>query len=207
MNLDTPQGPVRAERHGDPGGPRLVITHGAGGSMDTPGIAEYANACAARGLEVIRFNQPSVAAGRRRPDSSVKMEATWRMIIEQLRDAPTLLVGGRSFGGRMASHVAAEGAPVDGLVFLGYPLHPVGKPEKIRDAHLSQITVPMLFIQGTKDQMATPALLDAVIARLPLATLHRLANGEHALTVRGRPRADVTDELADATIEWLPSTS
>lgn len=203
MKLSTPQGPISATRYGDPGGPRLVLTHGAGGSKDTPGLVAYANACAARGLEVICFNQPSAEAGRGRPDPATKVEASWRMIVEQVRDAPRLMIGGRSFGGRMATHVVADGVRVDGLVLLGYPLHPPGQPQRLRDEHLPRIRVPILFLHGTRDPFATPALLDAVIDRLPIATLHRLEGGDHSLGVRGRTILEVSEELADATILWL----
>lgn len=207
MKLETPQGPVSASRHGPEGAPRLVLTHGAGGSKDTPGLVRFAEACADRGLEVIRFNQPSAEAGKGRPDPAKRVEATWRQIVEQTSGAPKLVIGGRSFGGRMASHIVAQGTVVDGLLFLGYPLHPPGKPEQIRDAHLSQIEVPMLFIQGSRDPFATPGPLHATIDRLPLATLHLLDGGNHSLEVKGRPSAEVIDEIADRTIGWLGTLS
>ncbi|MFP5224713.1 MAG: alpha/beta family hydrolase [Actinomycetota bacterium] len=207
MKLETPQGPVSASLHGPEGAPRLVLTHGAGGSKDTPGLVRFAEACADRGLEVIRFNQPSAEAGKGRPDPAKRVELTWRQIVEQTQGAPKLVIGGRSFGGRMASHIVAQGAAVDGLLFLGYPLHPPGKPEQIRDAHLSQIEVPMLFIQGSRDPFATPELLHATIEGLPSATLHLLDGGNHSLEVKGRPNAEVIDEIADRTIGWLGTLS
>jgi uncharacterized protein len=207
MNLDTPQGPVSAAAHGTAGAPRFVLTHGAGGSMDTPGLVRFADSLADRGLEVIRFNQPSAEAKKGRPDVAKKVEATWRQIVEQTADAPRLIIGGRSFGGRMASHIAAEGAQIDGLLFLGYPLHPPGKPERIRDGHLTRIEVPMLFIQGSRDPFAQPDLLAATIERLPLATLHLLEGGNHSLDVKGRKSAEVVEEIADRTVEWLQTLS
>ena len=197
-------GTVTAVWHGTPGDTLLALTHGAGGTLDTPSLVAYADAMAARGAHVVRFNLPYVEAGRKAPGPQARDEACWRDVAAALRPrAARLLLGGRSYGGRMASHVAAEGVACDGLVFLAYPLHPPGKPTQLRTAHLERIMAPMLFLQGTRDPFADPALLTRTLAHLPGATRHPLEGGDHGHKVAGRTVADVASELADATVEWL----
>jgi predicted alpha/beta-hydrolase family hydrolase len=139
------------------------------------------------------------------------LEACYRAVLAQLRaDAdlrPTrLVIGGKSMGGRMASHLAAAGEAVDGLLFLGYPLHPAGKPETLRAAHLQRIAVPMLFLAGTRDALCRLDLLRAALAGLPQATLHVVDDGDHSFAVRarsGRDQAAVRGEIVDASLTWL----
>jgi predicted alpha/beta-hydrolase family hydrolase len=119
-----------------------------------------------------------------------------------------LCIGGRSLGGRVASHVAAAGADVDGLVFVAFPLHPPGRPGTVRAAHLPAIGLPMLFVQGTRDTFARPDLLADVLAGLPTATLHAVPDADHGLRVpkrTGRTEAHVRDDVADAIMRWLPA--
>ena len=195
---------VSAAWHGEGGDTLLALTHGAGGTFDTPSLVAYAEAMAARGLRVVRFNLPYVETGRKTPGPQARDEACWRGVAETLRSrAPRLLLGGRSYGGRMASHVVAAGVRCDGLVLLAYPLHPPGKPERLRAAHLERIRAPMLFLQGTRDPFAEPTLLTRTLARLPGATHHRLEGGDHGHKVAGRTVADIAAELADATAHWL----
>jgi len=197
-------GTVTAAWHGTPGDTLLALTHGAGGTLDTPSLVAYAEAMAARGTHVVRFNLPYVEAGRKAPGPQARDEACWRAVATALRPrAKRLVLGGRSYGGRMASHVVADGVACDGLVFLAYPLHPPGKPAQLRTAHLERIMAPMLFLQGTRDPFADPALLTRTLAELPGATRHRLEGGDHGHKVAGRTVADVASELADATAEWL----
>jgi predicted alpha/beta-hydrolase family hydrolase len=103
----------------------------------------------------------------------------------------------------MATHVVADGVACEGLVLLAYPLHPPGKPERLRAAHLERIMAPMLFLQGTRDPFADPTLLARTLAHLPGASRHRLEGGDHGHKVAGRTVADVAAELADATVQWL----
>jgi predicted alpha/beta-hydrolase family hydrolase len=197
-------GSVAAAWHEGGGDALLALTHGAGGTMDTPTLRAYAEAIAARGVRVVRFNLPYVEAGRKAPGPAVRDEACWRAVAEELRrDTQRLYLGGRSYGGRMASHVAAAGVACDGLIFLAYPLHPPGKPGELRDAHLARIHVPMLFLQGTRDPFAQPDLLARTVAALPSATLHRIEGADHGHKVRGRTAEAVTSELADVTVEWM----
>lgn len=181
----------------------LVLAHGAGGTMDTPSLVAYADAIAARGIGAVRFNLPYAEAGKRSPGRAEPNERCWRAVAEQVAArAATVLVGGRSYGGRLASHIVADGFPAAGLVFLAYPLHPPGKPEQLRVEHLARIAAPMLFLQGTSDPFARPDLLARTVKTLPSATLHPLDGGDHGHKVRGRSVEDVAVELADATVAW-----
>lgn len=164
----------------------LVIAHGAGAGMDHPFLAGFSRAMNEEGLATLRFNFPYLEAGRRSPDRPPVAIGAWRAAFEAAvaRAAPgePVWAGGKSFGGRMASIAVAEGMPVAGLVFLGYPLHPPGKPERVRDEHLYGIAVPMLFLQGTKDPFASPEVLGPVIAKLGTkAALHSVEGGGHSL--------------------------
>ncbi len=197
-------GTVSAAWHAAESDTLLALTHGAGGTMDTPSLARYAEAMAARGVAVVRFNLPYVEAGRRAPGPAARDEACWRGIAAALRlRARRLYLGGRSYGGRMASYAVAAGAACDGLVFLAYPLHPPGKKRELRTAHLTRVAVPMLFLQGTRDAFADPTLLARAVAALPRATLHWIEGADHAHVGRGRPLAAVVAELADATLAWM----
>jgi uncharacterized protein len=159
-------------------------------------------------MRVVRFNLPYVEAGRKSPGPKARDEACWRAVATALRPhTARLVLGGRSYGGRIASQAVATGAPCDGLVFLAYPLHPPGKTDALRTAHLAAIRVPMLFLQGTRDPFAEPALLADAIDALPRATLHRVEGADHAHAVRGRTLADVVAELADATESWMARTA
>src|SRR5262245_12036930 len=128
----------------------VVLAPGAGSDMRHPWLVAVADALSQRGFSTVRFNFPYKERRGRIPDPAPVLEACYRAVLAQLRedrelDARRLMIGGKSMGGRMASHLAAAGEPVDGLLFLGYPLHPAGKPDKLRVAHLGRISVPMLF--------------------------------------------------------------
>jgi hypothetical protein len=193
-----------AWHHPKEGGDYLVLGHGAGGNLHTPQLKQYAARICERGLGAVRFNFAYAEAGKKSPDRPDKLEACYRAVASAVAErAQKLFLGGRSMGGRIASQIVGAGFPAAGLVFLAYPLHPPGKPERLRDAHLADIPCPMLFIQGTRDSFARPDLLEATIKRLPKATLHRVAGGDHSHKVPGRAAAEVMDELVDATFEWL----
>jgi predicted alpha/beta-hydrolase family hydrolase len=197
-------GTVSAAWHGEGGDTLLALTHGAGGTYETPSLVAYAEAMAARGMRVVRFNLPYVEAGKKTPGPQARDEACWRGVATTLSsETSRLLLGGRSYGGRMATHVVADGVACAGLVLLAYPLHPPGKPERLRSAHLERIMAPMLFLQGTRDPFADPTLLARTLAQLPQASRHRLEGGDHGHKVAGRTPADVAAELADATVQWL----
>jgi uncharacterized protein len=175
----------------------LALFHGAGAGMEHPFMAGFARAIADEGIATLRCNFPYMEAGKRSPDREPVAIATVRAAFAEAADRANgdepVWVGGKSFGGRMASVAVAEGMAAAGLVFLGYPLHPPGKPERVRDEHLYGIEVPMLFLQGTKDPFATPDVLQPVLARLPGATLHAVDGGGHSL---GRSRSDDAREVA-----------
>ena len=184
-----------------PGAPRaaLVLGHGAGYNMNTKLLVDVAEAMAQRGVATLRFNFLYTEEGRRGPDPQPRLEACYRAVAESVAEEfPHPFLGGKSLGGRIASHIVADGFPAAGLVFLGYPLHPPGKPERIRDAHLKGIEAPMLFLQGTRDPFATPDLLDATMKALARPTLVRIEGGDHSFKVRGRTTDDVTAELIEA---------
>ena len=170
----------------------LVVAHGAGTGMEHPFLAGFTRALNGLGIATLRFNFPYREAGRKFPDRPPAAIAAWRAAMEEAAarsSGEPLWAGGKSFGGRMASMAVAEGMPASGLVYLGYPLHPPGKPERVRDEHLYGLTLPMLFLQGTRDPFATPELLESVVARIgPAATLVWRDGGNHTFDVKGAKR-------------------
>jgi predicted alpha/beta-hydrolase family hydrolase len=189
-----------------PSDPRtvLVLAHGAAGDLNDPFLRSLAESLVDADVATLRFNFPYREAGRRAPGAQKQSEDCYRGIVEHVRQEglPTFC-GGKSYGGRMATHIAAEGAPMDGLVLLSYPLHPPGKPERLRDAHLRDVSAPMLIVQGTRDPFATPELLDKTVRSLDATTLVRVEGGDHSLNVRGRPRADVVGEVSESVRGFL----
>jgi predicted alpha/beta-hydrolase family hydrolase len=187
----------------------LLLGHGAGSPMTTPFLSSFAAAIAGAGVSVLRFDFPYMTAGRKAPDRAPVLVECTRRAFELARrragDQP-VLAGGRSMGGRIASMATAEGMPAAGLVFLAYPLHPPGRPEKIRDAHLYGIRVPMLFLQGTRDPFAQPELLSAVLDRLgDRAEYAPVDGGDHAFRVAGgeRDAARIGASLAPVAADFI----
>jgi predicted alpha/beta-hydrolase family hydrolase len=164
--------------------------------MDHPFMAGFARAIADEGVATMRFNFVYLERGRRSPDPERMLREAWLAAFDAATASAgggPVLVGGKSLGGRIASMCVADGMPAAGLVFLGYPLHPPGKPERIRDEHLYRIEVPMLFLHGTADPFAQPALLAEVVRKLgERATLEQIEGGDHSFNVRGR-RADARE--------------
>lgn len=186
------------------GGTVVVLAHGAGGTLHTPQLKAFADGLAGHGVSTLRFNFRYAEARKKAPDRTAVLEETYATAAEVARkDADAVIFAGRSMGGRIGSHLAANGVACDGLIFLAYPLHPPGKPEKLRDEHLYRITQPMLFLQGDRDAFATPQLFREVLARLPGAELHTIAGGDHSHKVGGRAPAEVNAELVEAAAEWL----
>lgn len=205
MKIDWGEGAVSAHWDTDPddASVHLLLTHGAGGDMQDAVLRAIGEALGTS-IAVMRFNLAYREAGRKAPGSQAQSEACWRGVADAVRrEGIPLYIGGKSYGGRMATHIAAGGYPVDGLVLLSYPLHPPGKPERIRDAHLRDIAAPMLFVQGTKDTFARPDLLEATMRSLPTAQLLAVDQGEHSLRVRGRKAEDVGTEIADAIAAFV----
>ncbi|HYM16437.1 MAG TPA: alpha/beta family hydrolase [Dehalococcoidia bacterium] len=187
----------------------FVYAPGAGSNIHDPFGAYAARELAAHGVATLRFQFPYMEAGRRGPDRPPMLEAAWRAAIEVARnDGAKLIVGGRSMGGRIASQVAAQGVAVDALALFAYPLHPPGKPDQLRDAHLSSIAVPTLFCSGTNDAFASPTELRAAARKVRRATVHLLQDADHGFSVpksSGRTREDVWSEAVDAMVRWLGS--
>ncbi len=186
----------------------IVLAHGAGAPQTHPWMVAMAEALASRGRDVFTFNFLYAEAKRRVPDKSAILEATWREVLEAVRartDAARarVFLGGKSMGGRIATQVAAQGVgDIAGLVLLGYPLHPPGRPDKLRAAHLAAIEAPMLFVQGSRDAFGTPAELAPIVA--PLAErgtrLFVVEGGDHSfatLKSAGVDRAQAMDRVAD----------
>jgi predicted alpha/beta-hydrolase family hydrolase len=183
----------------------LVLAHGAGAGMRHAFLEAIAGALAGRRVATLRFQFPYAAAGSRRPDPRpVLVDAVCAAVAEgeRLAGGLPLLAGGKSMGGRMTSLAAAEGRleGVRGIAFLGFPLHPAGRPGVERAAHLERVPQPMLFLQGTRDTLADLALLRPICERLgPRAQLHvseGADHGFHVLKRSGRSDADVIEELA-----------
>jgi predicted alpha/beta-hydrolase family hydrolase len=183
----------------------IVVAHGAGAGKDHPFVSGFARAIADLGLASLRFDFPYLAAGRRFPDRPPVAIATWRAVADaaraHARDGEPVWASGKSFGGRMASMAMADGMDAAGLVFLGYPLHPPGKPEKARDEHFASLSgVPMLFLQGRNDPFAIPnEQLDALVRRIgPSAVLDWVDDANHSFEVKGakRPSGETGASLA-----------
>lgn len=189
-----------------------VLAHGAGAGMAHPFMAAVAAGLAKRDIATLRYQFPYMERGSKRPDTPAVAHAAVRAAVaEATRRLPglPLVAGGKSFGGRMTSQAqAAEPLPeVHGLVFLGFPLHPAGKPGTERAAHLDQVRVPMLFLQGTHDELADFDLITTVVEHLgEIATLAPIPEANHSFHVparSGRKDADVLEALLDVAAEWI----
>ena len=186
----------------------LVLAHGAGAGQKSAWMVKAAKALAERGISCATFDVPYLPAGRKVPDKAPVLEAHWRTILDEARKTfkgLPLFIGGKSMGGRISSHIAAQGVDgVSGLVFFGYPLHPPGRPEQRRDTHLPDIKEPMLFIQGSDDTFGNERELRELMPRLQNATLHVINGGDHSLKVRGGAAAveAAFNEAIEAAVKW-----
>ena len=189
-----------------------VLAHGAGAGMDHPFLAAIAGGLAERGIAILRYQFPYMERGSKRPDAPKLAQATVRAAVaEAARQLPgvALVAGGKSFGGRMSSQAQAA-APlpgVRGIAFLGFPLHPAGEPSDGRGKHLSDVQLPMLFQQGTRDELADIDLVQALVQQLgERATLKVIAHADHSFHVlvrSGRSDAEVRAELLDTLAAWM----
>ncbi|MPZ50885.1 MAG: dienelactone hydrolase [Dehalococcoidia bacterium] len=185
----------------------FVYAPGAGSSLKDA-FGDYAAAALAeRGIGSLRFQFPYSEAGRKLPDKPPLLEATWRAAIEVARArGKRLVVGGRSMGGRIASQVVAGGEAVDALALFAYPLHPPGRPDQRRDAHLTKIEAPVLFCSGDRDTFALVEELEGLTAMLPRARPWVLAGADHGFAVlkaSGRKREDVWQEAIEALLGFV----
>jgi predicted alpha/beta-hydrolase family hydrolase len=192
----------------------LVLAHGAGGGQQSRFMVLAAGELAARGIVTATFDFPYMAQGRSVPDKAPVLEAAWRAIVDEARAHSAfaglpLFIGGKSMGGRIASHVAAQHVDgISGLVYLGYPLHPPGRPEQRRDRHLPDIREPMLFVQGSRDQFGTAAEIRELLPSLnPRAELFEVPDGDHSFKVRvkvtGRKEDAVHAEIFDTVARFI----
>jgi uncharacterized protein len=193
----------------------LILGHGAGADQSSSFMVRFASALALRGIGTITFNFLYTEQGRRLPDRNDKLEACYRKGIEAVRGGAAgdighgaLVIGGKSMGGRIATQVAAAGGvDVAGLVLLGYPLHPPGRPDQLRSRHLAAITAPMLFVQGSRDTFGTPEELAPIIRQLQVpADLFVVDGGDHSFKVlkrSGQSQDKVYETVLDAIAAWI----
>lgn len=190
----------------------FVFAHGAGAGQHHPFMAGVSRALSAHGIDVVTFDFPYKRLQKAAPDRPPVLEQSFREVVDAARGwsaAPALFIGGKSMGGRMATHLAAQGLEsLGGVVCLGYPLHPPGKPEQLRVAHLPSIRTPLLIIQGERDAFGTPdelrPHLDAMKADV---RLHVIPRADHSLAVRGRSTSDTYAELAAIAAAFIAPAS
>jgi predicted alpha/beta-hydrolase family hydrolase len=215
--LGEPSGDVSAILVRPPDATSLyVLAHGAGAGMRHPFLGRIADALAGQGVATLRYQFPYMERKTRRPDPPAVATATVRAAValaQRLAPELPIIAGGKSFGGRMTSTAqAAEPVPgVRGLAFLGFPLHPPGKPAVTRGEHLDAVRVPMLFLQGDRDEFAELILLRQVLRKVgPRATLHLVNGGDHSFSVpkkSGRTPEDVFAELANTIAAWVTTST
>ena len=188
----------------------FVCAHGAGGNMADKSMLTVARALGSRGLSVVRFNFLYKEKRSSRPDPMPKLKETTEAVVARVRSElgpKTLIIGGRSMGGRAASMLAADGFDCAGLLLLAYPLHPPGKPDQLRDAHLPSIRVPVLCVNGTRDPFCTPDLMKGVLERVTapwqMLWLETADHSFHVLKSSGKTDAQVMSEVADAAEKWV----
>jgi len=196
----------------------LMLAHGAGAGQQSPFMTSFARALAARGVDVVTFNFLYIEQRRKVPDRAPVLEATYLAAIDAVRGRVesarrSLFIGGKSMGGRIATQVAAasESLPIAGLVLLGYPLHPPGRPDQRRDRHLPSIRSPLLFIQGSRDAFGTPEELKPIAAALGAkATLHQIDRGDHSFKVSGAgaaAQAAVYEGIQRTIASWMAAVT
>jgi predicted alpha/beta-hydrolase family hydrolase len=188
----------------------FVCAHGAGGNMNDRGLVQTANALRERGFGVVRFNFLYKEKKSGRPDPMPRLKECYAAVVARARqelNPRTLIIGGRSMGGRAASMLAADGFDCNGLLLLAYPLHPPGQPDKLRDAHLPAIKVPVICFNGTRDPFCTPSQMEEVLKRVTTKwEMHWVEGADHSFHVpksSGKTDAQVLTEIADASREWL----
>ena len=192
------------------GGVVFVCGHGAGGHMGDRAVIGSSATLRARGVDVVRFNFPYRERGSGRPDPMPRLHRCFAAVTSRVREElrpGLLLIGGRSMGGRAASVLAAEGHPCHGVLLFAYPLHPPGQPEKLRTAHLSQISVPVLCFNGTRDDFCRRDLMEAAVAEVGKRwTMHWLDGADHSFRVQKRSGTTdeaVLTEVGDITKAWV----
>jgi predicted alpha/beta-hydrolase family hydrolase len=186
----------------------LVLGHGAGAGQQHPFMTSVAKGFAARGIDVVTFDFPYMRARKKVPDRAPVLEQAFSEVIgvaRQWSTAARFFIGGKSMGGRMATHLgAARLEGLSGIVVFGYPLHPPGKPDQLRVAHLPSITAPVLILQGERDAFGTPQELKPPLDSMTVPVeLHIVQGGDHSLAVSGRRREGVLGEVLDIATAWM----
>ena len=201
-------------------GVTLILGHGAGADQNSSFMVHFATALAARGVDTLTFNFVYTEHGGRAPDRNDRLESCWRAVIATVRgtDFPLgaggskLVIGGKSMGGRIASQIASQPAPsgpddIAGLVFLGYPLHPPGRSDKLRSEHFGRVLAPMLFVQGSRDAFGTPAELRAALSDVKATgDLYVVEGGDHSFKTPKRggvPQEEVYAAVHDEIVRWI----
>jgi len=197
----------------DPAGAVLILGHGAGAGQRSPWMVQFSHALSTLGIHIVTFNFLYTEQQRRMPDRRPLLEACYRAVIDAVRRhadlaGQSLFIGGKSMGGRIATHLAADDRdlPVKGLVLLGYPLHPPGRPAQRRDAHLAAVGRPMIFVQGSRDTFGTPRELEPVLAAMtPRPALHVVEGGDHSFkATRDQIRQTaLLDDAQRTIVEWI----
>lgn len=190
------------------GGPLgVLLAHGAGTDQDHASIVALRDGLAAAGHTVLTFNYPYTERGGKRPDPQARLLECHRAALDWFRpQVERVVLAGRSMGGRMGTYLAAQGEDVAGLILFAYPLHPAGKPEKLRKDHLPDIGAPMLFIVGTRDALSRMDLYDRWVRPLPTVTTVEIDDGDHSFRVRkasGRTNAEAQADVIAAAVDWL----
>jgi predicted alpha/beta-hydrolase family hydrolase len=190
--------------------PVFICAHGAGGNLADRGVVKSAEVMRAAGMHTVRFNFAYREQKRGRPDPMPQLTACVAAVVERARAElrpSRMIIGGRSMGGRAASVLASEGFACDGLLLLAYPLHPPGRPQQLRSAHLPAITVPVLCVNGTRDDFCTPSLMEEVLTTVgPNWRMHWIQGADHSFHVlksSGRTDADVMREIGEVAASWL----
>ena len=194
--------------------PVVVFAHGAGGNKDDRGVVKTAGVLRDRGISVVRFNFLYSEKKSGRPDQMPRLQECFTAVVEHTRkeiNPKTLIIGGRSMGGRAASMMAAENFKCDGLLLFAYPLHPPGHPEKLRDAHLPSIKVPVLCFNGTRDPFCTRDLMEKAIAplgsRWEMDWIETADHSFHVLKSSGKTDTQVVEQMGDITRSWVTKIS
>ena len=204
MTLEAGVTSALAYQSEDPARAVLILGHGAGAGQRSTFMVDFARSLSSSGIDVITFNFLYTEQRRRIPDRGPALEACYRAVIETARAQVAsarrcLFIGGKSMGGRIATQVAAadRDVPLAGLVLLGYPLHPPGKPEQLRARHLPEVHRPMLFVQGRRDAFGTPAELTPILERVTPAPRLHVVDGDHSFKLSKKDPAAQADVYAD----------
>jgi uncharacterized protein len=205
VKVELPDGDrVTATIRGE-GDTTLLLAHGAGTDQHHRSIVGIASSLAGRGIRVVTFNYPYTEAARRRPDRAPSLLSCHEAVADEItrRFGGPLVFGGRSMGGRMATMLVAEGYPALGVALYAYPLHPAGKPDKLRVAHLPSVGVPMLFFQGSRDALSRSELFDRHVRPLAGVSVVDMAGADHSFRGKEWPESRLHEFLAERTSDWI----